>query len=116
MIINIKNLRIKTNIGVYNWEKEFPRQIIINAEIETDDTKAMQSDNLKDAVDYDIIINKIKNFIENNHCHLIEKMVGEILDLIMEDKRIKKCTLEIDKLKVYDFVDAFSVKETRENC
>lgn len=115
MIIKIKNLRLKTIIGVYKWEENFDREIIVNAIIETNHVQSMQSDNVKDAIDYDVIVNKIKNFVENSRCKLIEKMVGEILNLIMEDKRITKCTLEIDKLKVYDFVDSFSVAQTREN-
>jgi FolB domain-containing protein len=89
--------------------------LVFNIEIETDCLDGIKSDNLDDAIDYDTIVNHIKNFTANHHCCLIEKMVGEILDLIMKDKRIKRCTLEVDKLKVYDFVDSFSVTQTRFN-
>jgi dihydroneopterin aldolase len=113
MIIKIKNLRLKTVIGVYGWENSFNREIVVNAEIKTNHIDSMTSDKVEDTIDYDSIVNKIKHFVENNHCKLIEKMVGEILTLIMQDKRICSCTLEIDKLKVYDFVDSFSITETR---
>ena len=113
MIIRIKNLRLTTTIGVYKWEETHQRTLIFNVEIETDFIDGMKSDNLKDAIDYDVVVNQIKNFVENNHCQLIEKMVGDLLDLIMQDKRIKRCTLEVDKTKVYDFVDSFSVIQSR---
>ncbi len=115
MIIKIKNLKIATTIGVYKWEETYQRTLVFNVEIETDFTDGMKSDNLKDAIDYDIIVNHIKNFVENHHCQLIEKMVDELLNLIMQDKRISRCTLEVDKPKVYDFVDSFSVTQTRFN-
>jgi len=115
MIIKIKNLKLETTIGVYKWEETYQRTLVFNVEIETDFTEGMKSDNLKDAIDYDIIVNQIKSFAQNNHYQLIEKMVGEILDSIMKDKRIKRCTLEVDKPKVYDFVDSFSVTQTRFN-
>ena len=115
MIIKVKNLKLSTNIGVYDWEKTHPRTLVFNVTIETDLTEGIRSDDLKDVIDYDIIVNHIKNFVENNHCQLIEKMVGGILDLIMQDKRIKRCDLEIDKLKVFDFVDSFSITQTRFN-
>ncbi len=115
MIIKIKNLKLATTIGVYEWEETYQRTLVFNVEIETDFTEGMKSDNLKDAIDYDIIVNQIKDFAQNNHCQLIEKMVGELLDSIMKDKRIKRCTLEVDKPKVYDFVDSFSVTQTRFN-
>jgi dihydroneopterin aldolase len=113
MIIKVKNLKLATAIGVYKWEETYQRTLIFNVEIETDFTDGMKSDNLKDAIDYDVIVNQIKHFVQNNRCQLIERMVGDLLDLIMQDERIKRCTLEVDKLKVYDFVDSFSVTQTR---
>ena len=115
MIIKIKNLKLNTNIGVYDWEKTHPRTLLFNVAIETDFMEGAKSDNLEDVIDYDIIVTKIKNFVANNYCQLIEKLSTEILDLIMQDKRIKRCELEIDKLKVFDFVDSFSITQTRFN-
>ena len=115
MIIKVKNLKLNTNIGVYDWEKTHSRTLIFNVIIETDFIEGIKSDNLKDIIDYDVIVNHIKNFVENNRCQLIEKMVGEILNIIMQDKRIKRCDLEVDKLKVVDFVDSFSITQTRFN-
>ena len=107
MIVKIKNLKLTTTIGVYDWEKSYQRTLVFNVEIETDFLEQVRRDNLVDVVDYDIIVAKIKGFVEGNNCQLIEKMSTEIMDLIMEDKRIKICYLEIDKQKVYDFVDSF---------
>jgi dihydroneopterin aldolase len=112
VIIRIKNLRVETIIGVYEWENDYQRTLLFNAEVEIDNENSMKSDDLKDTVDYDVIVNQIVDFTKQNRCLLIEKMVGEILDIIMQDKRIKRCTLEVDKLKVYDFVDSLSVTKT----
>ncbi len=113
MIIKIKNLKIDTTLGVYDWEKNHQRTLLFNAEIHSNCQKAIVSDDIKDTIDYDQITNQIRDYVANNHCCLIEKMVGQILDLIMQDQRISSCTLEVDKLKVYDFVDSFSVTQTR---
>lgn len=113
MIIRIKNLRINTILGVYEWEKDISRTLLFNVEIETDHENAMKSDDLKDTIDYDQITNQIKDFIQNNRYKLIEKIASEVIDLIMKDSRIKRCTLEVDKLKVYDFVDSYSIIKTK---
>ena len=115
MIIKIKNLKLDTNIGVYDWEKTHSRTLLFNVTIETDLMEGVKSDNLKDVIDYAIIVNHIKNFVDNHNCQLIEKMAGEILDIIMQDKRIKRCDLEIDKLNPFDFIDSFSITQTRFN-
>jgi len=109
MLLKIKNLRLKTVIGVYDWEKNFDRDIIINLEIETDFLAALRSDSLEDAIDYDAISQKVKNFIANKRFKLIEKMAQDLMNQIMEDKRIKRCKLEIDKVGAIDFVDSASI-------
>jgi D-erythro-7,8-dihydroneopterin triphosphate epimerase len=113
MIIKIKNLRIDTFIGVYNWESLHQRTLLFNVEIETDFEDSLTSDNINDTVDYDHITKQIQDYVMQNRHSLIEKMVDQILDLIMQDQRIKRCILEVDKLKVYEFVDSFSVTQTR---
>ncbi len=109
MLIKIKNLKLHTIIGVHNWEKTFNREIIINAEIESDFTQSLESDNIEDTIDYDIITTKIKNLITQSRFKLIEKMAQEVMNKIMEDNRIKRCKLEIDKVAVVENVEAFSV-------
>jgi dihydroneopterin aldolase len=109
MIIKIKNLRLKTKIGVYDFEKNLNREIIINAEIEIKSDKATNSDKLSDTVDYAEITTEIKNLVKENQFKLIEKLAGEIVKKIMENKRIKRCKVEIDKTKAIKEVESFSV-------
>ena len=109
MIIKIKNLKLQTILGVYEWEKTIDRDIIINAEITTDNLSSLRSDNIEDTIDYDILISKIRNLIKDNRFKLIEAMAQGLVDVIMEDKRIFKCKLEIDKVGVVEGVDSFSV-------
>ncbi len=114
MILKIKNLRLQTVIGIHEWENSVARQIIINAVIETDSDKAFKSDDIKDAIDYDELVLKIKKTVLETRFYLVEKMVGDLLDVIMEDKRIKKCQLEIDKIGAIADLESFSVTQIRE--
>lgn len=115
MIIKIKNLRLKTIIGIYDWEASFQRDVVINAEIESDFEESCKSDNIKDTIDYDQLINKINNLVKNSRFNLIEKLAQSIINSIMEDKRIKRCKLELDKVKVIDCVDSFSITLEKTN-
>jgi dihydroneopterin aldolase len=109
MLIRIKNLKIKTILGIHDWEKTIDRQIIINAEIETDFEESLKSDNIADTIDYDNLTTKIKKLIAEKKFKLVEKMAAEVINIIMEDKRIKKCKLEIDKVGAVDGVESFSI-------
>lgn len=115
MIIKIKNLKLHTIIGVFEWEKTVDRQIIINAEITTNHTKALVSDDISDAIDYDLIIVKIKTIVANNKFELVEKLAQTVMDAILQDTRITKCKIEIDKVGVVENVDSFSITIEQEN-
>ena len=109
MLIKIKNLRLKTILGIHAWEAEIEREIIINAEIETDEVKSLQTDDIADTVDYDSLVSKIKELIATKRFKLIEKMTQEVVNVILQDKRVKKCRVEVDKVGVVKEVDSFSV-------
>lgn len=98
MIIKIKNLRLTPIIGVYKHERLESQEIIINLELEYNATKAMQSDNLEDALDYDIIKSQIKELVDDTRFRLLERMADHLLTAILTfHKGIKRATIEIDK-------------------
>ena len=116
MKIKIKDFKLKTNLGIYDWEKNFEREIIINLEIEIKDSQALQSDKIEDTVDYELIYNQIKQLIYSKKFNLIEKMAQEIVDLIMLDSRINKCKIEIDKMNIFEEVRSCAVSlESKRN-
>ncbi len=115
MIIKIKNLRLHTIIGVFEWEATIDREIIINAEITTNHLAALQSDELSDTINYDQIITKMKNTVANSRFKLVEKLAQTLMEEILQDQRIKKCKLEIDKVGVVENVDSFSITIEQEN-
>ena len=109
MLIKIQNLRLKTKIGVYEWEKNFEREIIINIEIEVLNNKSSISDDLQDTVDYDKIYKIIKFEATNSSFNLIEKLAGKILEEIMKDERIASAKIELQKMHVFEDVESFSI-------
>ena len=109
MLLRIKNLRLQTVIGIHAWEHDIDRQIIINAEIETKQLEALHSDNIEDAIDYHLIVDKIKATVARKRFKLVEKMAQEIMNEIMSDKRIHKCKLEIDKVGPLESLESFSI-------
>ena len=108
MLIRIKNLKLKTIIGIYDFEEKIQRELIFNIELEVKSNKALASDAISDTVDYDDIIKIVKTIGEKRFA-LIEKMAAEIVVEIMKNKKIARCKLEIDKTKLYDDVDTCSV-------
>ena len=109
ILLKIKNLKLKTIIGIYPWEEKIDREIVINIEIDTDFNQSLKSDDINDTIDYDFISSAVKNLVAEKKFKLVEKMAQEIMDLIMQNQKVKKCKLEIDKVGSIDFIDSFSV-------
>jgi dihydroneopterin aldolase len=114
MLIQIKNLKVKTVIGVYEWEEKIQRELIFNIEIKLKSEKSLSSDKLEDSVDYDEIIAIVKK-ISKKRFALIEKMGGEIIKEILQDKRIKSCKISIDKTAIYKDVESCCVVIEKKN-
>jgi D-erythro-7,8-dihydroneopterin triphosphate epimerase len=107
--INIKNLRLRCILGIFDFERTNKQDIILNYEIDFDGTKAAQSDHINDTVDYKKINKAIIEHVEASSCYLIEKLCDECLNIIMTDERIQKSSLCIEKPAALRFTDGVSV-------
>lgn len=97
-IIRLKNLRVSTILGDLPWEKEAKRLVVLNIALHVADTKAGDTDELKDAVDYAMIEQRVVERLEAANYNLIEKLAADIAHFILSlDKRIVKIELEADK-------------------
>lgn len=109
MTIRIKNLRLRAIIGIEDWERVNKQDLIINAVIEFDGNPAIDSDNIKDTVNYKKITKKIIKLVENSGYFLLEKLCGQILQTILTEDKVLKATVEVDKPGALRFTDSVSV-------
>jgi D-erythro-7,8-dihydroneopterin triphosphate epimerase len=110
--ITIKNLRLRTIIGIYEHERKNRQDIILNITIDFDDTEAARTDDVADTVDYKTIKKQIIALVEKSSYNLIEKLVAEVASLIMQDEKVESTTVEIDKPHALRFADSVSIKKT----
>lgn len=109
MKIRIKNLRARTILGINEWEREQKQEIIINMEITFDGSKAAETDNIEDTINYKSIKRRILEATESTDFFLLEKLAGHILQIVMKDKKIRNAVVEVDKPHALRFADSVSV-------
>jgi len=112
--IKIKDLKLRTILGVEEWERNTRQDIIINICFTFDGCKAAQSDDLNDTVDYKTMKQNIIKLVENSTFFLVEKLAAEVLKICMSDAMVQKATVEIDKPHALRFADSVSVSMTDE--
>ncbi len=94
----IRELRIDTEIGVYEWEKNIKQPISIDLEVNTDVDTAASRDDLHDALDYQSIADAITQFASGRHFNLVETVAAGIADLILENFPVTWLKLRVAKI------------------
>ena len=107
--ITIKDLKLRTILGIEDWERKTKQDIIINIVIEFDGSKAAESDDLNDTVDYKAMKLRIIKMVEKSDFFLVEKLAAEVLKICMSDALVKKASVEIDKPHALRFAESVSV-------
>lgn len=112
MIIKIENLRLRTVVGIFEWEKKIRQDIVINIEIEFDGSTAIEKDDIEHTVDYKSITKRVISEVEGNEYNLIERIAGDVAKIVMENGRVERATVKIDKPGALRFADSVSVTHT----
>ena len=115
--IRISDLRLRTIIGIYDWEREHKQDLIINIMIKFDATKACESDAIGDTLDYKTITKRIIKEVEASRFSLLEKLTKMILNIIMEYRQADEATVRVDKPFALRYAGSVSIElsETRKS-
>jgi len=97
-LIQIENMEFYSFHGHFKEERIVGNKFLVDLTIETDMKLPAESDNLKDAVNYQHVYEIVKQQMEMKS-HLLEHIAGRILDAIYADiEGINKVTVKVSKL------------------
>ncbi|WP_026374547.1 dihydroneopterin triphosphate 2'-epimerase [Aestuariibacter salexigens] len=108
-IIRIKNLRLRTYIGINDDEIKNKQDVVINVKIQYDAGQATNSDQMEDALNYKTITKAIIKLVEDNRFFLLEKLTADVLDIAAEHPWVRFAEVEVDKPHALRFSDSVSL-------
>lgn len=109
MIIRLKNLRAETIIGAHEDERRHPQGIVVNVELECDVARAAETDDLREAVDYEALRDAIVRELGAAECFLLEALAERLLRIVLACEKVTRATVEVDKPGALRGVDSVSV-------
>ena len=71
-IIFLRELKIDTIVGIYEWERRMPQTVIFDLEMGTDIAKAAASDNIDDTLNYKAVAKRIIGFVGDSEFQLVD--------------------------------------------
>lgn len=97
-IIHIQDMEFYSFHGHFKEERIVGNKFIVDLTLETDMKVPAESDNLKDAVNYQRVYEIVKLQMEKKS-HLLEHIAGRILDAIYSEiGGVKKATVKVSKM------------------
>jgi dihydroneopterin aldolase len=100
--IFIEGLKVLGKHGVMAQERKVEQEFVIDVRIEVDTKKAAASDDLKDALDYAPVKEKIIQIIQTKSFYLIERLADTLCVEILKDKRITKVEMSVRKTAIWN--------------
>ena len=105
--INIRDLRLRTFIGINDDEKKNQQDVVINIQIHYHAQKAVTFNVIEEALNYRTITKKVITHVEQNRFLLLERMTDEVLSLVMEHPQVMWADVTIDKPHALRFSDQY---------
>ena len=96
-IIYLRDLKVDTVIGIFEWERRTRQTICIDLEMGADIQRAARSDAIEDTLDYKAVAKTLIEFVENSQFCLVETLAERISEIILNRFGVPWLRLSINK-------------------
>ncbi len=108
--IQIKDLLLRTIIGINEEERRARQDVLINILLHADTRPAGASDAIEDAVNYRTITKQVIHLVESSQFYLVEKMAAEIAAICLADPRVESASVRVEKPGALRFARSVGVE------
>jgi FolB domain-containing protein len=112
-IIIIKDLLIRGIIGVNDWERENPQDILVNIVISADLKAVGESDKLEHSVNYRTVSKNVIAHIEKSARFTVEALAADIANICLAESGAQKVSVRIEKPGAVRFAKSVGVEIER---
>lgn len=96
-IIYIRDLKIETVIGLYDWERRIKQTIWLDLDMATEIRKAAASDSIEDTLDYKAVSKRLIEFVSESDFQLVETLAERIAEIVMNEFQVPWIRVRLNK-------------------
>jgi dihydroneopterin aldolase len=96
-IIFLRDLRIETIIGIYDWERRIKQTVSLDLEMGADIRKAAASDRIDDTLNYKAVAKRLIEFVGASEYQLVETLAERIAELVLGEFQVPWLRLTVNK-------------------
>ncbi len=108
--IHIEKLRLRTILGIFDWERKHRQDVVISLRLDIDAEDAFVSDDIADTCDYKALTKQVIAHVKGASYFLVEKLAAAVRDLALEIPRVIAVTVRVEKPHALRFADNVAVE------
>jgi FolB domain-containing protein len=109
----IKDLLVRGIIGIRDWEREKPQDILINVTVFTDISQAAKTDDINFCVDYSALSKKLQAHAETAARLTVEALANDLAQICLKENLVKKVIVKVEKPGAVRFAKSVGVEIER---
>lgn len=96
-VIFVRDVRLETLIGAYEFERRQPRTLLLDIEIGREALRACKTDQLEDTIDYAAVVGCVREIFSTHRFHLLEPLAELLAQSILDRFNARWTRIEIAK-------------------
>ena len=111
--IQIRDLLVRAILGVNDWEREQPQDVLVNLILFADLRRAGASDDITDTVNYRTIAKKVIAHVESAGRYTVEALAADIARLCLAEPGVERVRVRVEKPGALRFARSVGVEIER---
>lgn len=95
--IFLRDLRVETVIGIWDWERKIRQTVSIDLEMGADIRTAAASDDIDSTLNYKQVAKRVQQFVGDSEFKLVETLAERIAEIIIGEFEVPWAVIQVNK-------------------
>ncbi|MEJ2347361.1 MAG: dihydroneopterin aldolase [Gammaproteobacteria bacterium] len=96
-IVFLRDLRIDTVIGIYDWERSIKQTVVLDLEMGADIARAAATDHIDDTLNYKAVAKRLMEFVGASEFQLVETLAERVAQIVLEEFQVPWVRVTLNK-------------------
>ena len=96
-IVFIRELKVDTVVGIYDWERRIRQFVVLDLEMGWDVVRAAKTDKIEDTLDYKAVAKRVSHYVSGAEVGLVETLAEKVAELVMKEFGVRWVKVTLNK-------------------
>lgn len=96
-IIFLRELKVETVIGLWEWERKIRQTVSIDLEMAADIRGAAKSDDVDDTLNYKLVAKRVQQYVSESRFKLVETLAERVAAIVNDEFGVAWVRVSVNK-------------------